>query len=139
MLRILVVVLILSSTAPAVLAQRETYLAEIRKSAAKTWNALPADLDAWKKNPNHSILWGYNPPATPLYLAATYGYLYSLNHDEQYAQRAVALLAEYGSLRSTLPADFASSRAEYSQGVPALTPTGRSGRARQSLPLSARQ
>jgi hypothetical protein len=103
------------------LAQKATYLAEIEKSAAQCWRTLPADLEAWKKNPNHSILWGYNPPATPLYLAATYGYLYSLDHNELYAQRALQLLAEYGTLRKTLPPDFASARIEYAKGVPPFT------------------
>ncbi len=111
-------VLVLSNAAQA---QKSVYLAEIEKSAAQCWRTLPSDLDAWKKNPNHSVLWGYNPPASPLYLAATYGYLYSLNHDERYARRALQLLADYGSLRKTLPAGFAASRAEYARGVPAFT------------------
>ncbi len=111
-------ILMLSHAAQA---QKGVYLAEIEKSAAQCWRTLPSDLEAWKKNPNHSVLWGYNPPASPLYLAATYGYLYSLNHDEQYAQRALHLLADYGSLRKTLPAGFAASRAEYARGIPAFT------------------
>jgi hypothetical protein len=103
------------------IAQKGAYLAEIRKSAENTWRTLPADLEAWKKNPNHTILWGYNPPATPLYLAATYGYLYSVDHNELNAQRALELLAEYGSLRKTLPPEFASGRVEYAKGVPPFT------------------
>lgn len=110
--------LVLSNTAPA---QKALYFAEIEKSTAKCWRSLPSELEAWKKNPNHSVLWGYNPPGTPVYLAATCGYLYSLNHNEVYAQRALQLLAEYGNLRKTLPADFASSRAEYAHGVPPFT------------------
>lgn len=111
-------VLLMSHTAPA---QKGLYLAEIEKSAAKCWRSLPSELDAWKENPNHSVLWGYNPPSSPIYLAATYGYLYSLNHNEVYAGRALQLLGEYGSLRKTLPAAYASSRAEYARGVPAFT------------------
>ncbi len=110
--------LVLSHTAPA---QKALYLAEIEKATGKCWRSLPSELEAWKKSPNHSVLWGYNPPGTPIYLAATYGYLYSLNHDEVYAQRALQLLAEYGNLRKTLPADYASSRAEYAHGVPPFT------------------
>jgi hypothetical protein len=115
---LLVGFLFLSHTAPA---QKGMYLADIEKSTVKCWRLLPSELEAWKQSPNHSILWGYNPPSTPIYLAATYGYLYSLNHSELYAERALRLLAEYGQLRKTLPAGFASSRAEYSRGVPAFT------------------
>jgi hypothetical protein len=102
-------------------AQKSAYLREVEKATERSWRTLPATLAAWKLHPNHSVLWGYNPPGDPIYLAATYGFLYSVTHDELYAERALQLLAEYGSLRKTLPAEFASTRAEYARGVPAFT------------------
>jgi hypothetical protein len=38
-----------------------------------------------------------------------------------YANRVVSLLSSYGDLRSTLPPGFASSRAEYDKGIPAVS------------------
>ena len=102
-------------------AQKSAYVTEIIKAAQKTRDAMPGLIAEWKKNPNHSVLWGYNPPAEPIYLAATYGHLYAITHDEAYAERALRLLADYGSLRETLPSGFAASRAEYAHGVPAFT------------------
>jgi len=74
---------------------------------------MPATLEAWKGDPRHSVLWGYNAPAQPLYLAGVYGYLYEVTREPVYATRAAKLLTEYGSLRDILPAGFAGARAEY--------------------------
>jgi hypothetical protein len=104
-----------------IMAQKNVYLAEIRKACEKSWREMPVTLERWKKDPRHSVLWGYNTPAPPLYLAGTYGYLYRLTGDRIYAERVVSLLKGYGDLRSTLAPDFASSRVEYSHGVPAVS------------------
>jgi hypothetical protein len=113
--------LIIALAPPAARAQKNLYLADIQKAAEKGWQEMPATLEAWKHDPRHSVLWGYNAPAQPLYLAGVYGYLYEITHERIYATRAAKLLTEYGSLREILPAGFAGSRAEYADGVPAVS------------------
>ena len=102
-------------------AQKARYLAEVRAAAEKGWRDLPAGLQKWRENPNHSVLWGYNSPPQPLYLAGVYSYLYKVTGQELYAERSVALLSTYGDLRQTLPAGFEATRAEYEQGVPSVS------------------
>lgn len=102
-------------------AQQDVYLAEVKVAAEKGWRDLPDMIEQWKRDPRHSILWGYNSPAQPLYLAGVYAYLYRTTGEERYAERAVELLAGYGDLRSTLPPGFEGTRAEYEQGVPAVS------------------
>jgi hypothetical protein len=102
-------------------AQKARYLVEIRSAAEKGWRDIPGILQHWRENPNHSVLWGYNAPPQPLYLASVYGYLYRLTGENVYAERAVALLSSYPDLRQTLPPGFESTRAEYEQGVPAVS------------------
>jgi hypothetical protein len=106
---------------PSGRAQKAVYLTEIRKAAEKGWREMPATLEAWKRDPRHSVLWGYNAPAQPLYLAGVYGYLYEITGEKIHATRAAKLLSEYGSLRDILPAGFAGGRAEYADGVPAVS------------------
>ena len=102
-------------------AQKARYLADIRAGAEKGWHELPVVLQQWRANPNHSVLWGYNAPPQPLYLAGVYAYLYKTTGTALYAERAVALLRAYGELRQTLPSGFEASRAEYEQGVPPVS------------------
>lgn len=117
----LVVCCALVGTVPQATAQKARYLVEIKAAAEKGWRDLPVGLQRWRENPNHSILWGYNSPPQPLYLAGVYAYLYKVTGEEPYAERGVALLAAYGDLRQTLPAGFEATRAEYEQGVPSVS------------------
>ncbi len=119
--RVPLFILLLVFAVQASWAQKEAYLTEIRKAAEKSWRDMPATLERWKKDPRHSVLWGYNSPSQPLYLAGTYAYLHRVTGDELYARRAASLLSSYGDLRSTLPPGFASTRAEYGGGVPAVS------------------
>lgn len=102
-------------------AQKDQYMTEIRIAAEKGWRDLPAALDRWRVDPRHSVLWGYNSPPQPLYLAGVYAYLYKTTGEDAYAERAVTLLSAYGDLRETLPPGFEATRAEYEQGVPAVS------------------
>ena len=117
----LVVCCTISGTMHEAFAQKARYLVEIRAAAEKGWRDLPSGLQRWRENPNHSVLWGYNSPPQPLYLAGVYSYLYKVTGLELYAERSVALLAAYGDLRQTLPAGFEATRAEYEQGVPSIS------------------
>jgi hypothetical protein len=101
--------------------QKQVYLEEIKKAAEKGWNENPSVIAAWKKSAEPSVLWGYNPPAHPVYLAAVLGFLYEETHERLYAERAAQLLGAYGDLRSSIPNEYASSRVEYENGIPSLT------------------
>jgi hypothetical protein len=65
-------------------------------------------------------LWGYNSPAEPIYLADVLGFLYQETRERVHAEHAAQLLAEYGDLRAAYPKDYAKTRAEYVNGIPAL-------------------
>ncbi len=101
-------------------AQKSQYLDEIKKSAEKGWKEYPDVIAQWKKNTKPSILWGYDSPAHPIYLASTLAFLYEQTQDKSYATKTVELLAMYGDLRNTYPKDYAKARAEYMNGVPAI-------------------
>ncbi|HMK39107.1 MAG TPA: hypothetical protein VK569_07180, partial [Bacteroidota bacterium] len=102
-------------------AQKQVYMEEIRKAADRGWAENPAAIAAWKKTAGSVVLWGYNPPAHPVYLAAVMGFLYEQTHERVYAERAAQLLSAYGDLRNSLPKEYSSSRIEYEDGIPTLT------------------
>lgn len=101
--------------------QKALYLEEIKKAADKGWRDNPEVIAEWKKNYQPSVLWGYNSPGYPIYLASTLAFLYEQTGDMLYAQRAAELLASYGDLRDSYPKDYWKTRAEYVQGVPAIS------------------
>lgn len=101
-------------------AQKSQYLDEIKKSAEKGWKEYPDVIAQWKKSTKPNILWGYDSPAHPIYLASTLAFLYEQTQEKSYAMKTVELLAMYGDLRSTYPQDYAKARAEYMNGVPAI-------------------
>ena len=101
-------------------AQKTLYLDEIKKSAEKGWKEYPEVIAQWKATTKPNVLWGYDSPAHPIYLASTLAFLYEQTRDKSYATKTVELLAMYGDLRATYPQDYAKARAEYVNGVPAI-------------------
>lgn len=106
--------------AQIVSAQKSLYLEEIKKSAEKGWKEYPEVIAQWKATTKPNVLWGYDSPAHPIYLASTLAFLYEQTRDKSYATKTVELLAMYGDLRATYPPDYAKARAEYVNGVPAI-------------------
>ena len=117
----LTMVLLCALAFQVVQAQKREYLEDIRAAAEKGWNDDPAVVAAWKKHADPNVLWGYNPPAHPVYCAAVSGFLFEQTHERVYAERAAALLSSYGDLRASIPHGYAGSRIEYENGVPSLT------------------
>ncbi|MDZ7300930.1 MAG: hypothetical protein ONB44_02175, partial [candidate division KSB1 bacterium] len=101
-------------------AQKSYYLDEIKKAAEKGWKEYPDVIAQWKKTTKPNILWGYDSPAHPIYLASTLAFLYEETGDKSYAMKTAELLASYGDLRNTYPKDYAKARAEYVNGIPAI-------------------
>lgn len=101
--------------------QKALYLDQIKKATDRAWREYPAGIEQWKKTSQPSVLWGYNPPGGPAYLAGALGFLYEETKDISYAKKAAEILASYGDLRATYPKDYSKTRAEYVNGVPALS------------------
>ncbi len=120
MMKMLIACLLCFVFAQILYAQKSQYLDEIKKSAEKGWKEYPDVIAQWKKNTKPNILWGYDSPAHPIYLASTLAFLYEQTQDKSYATKTVELLAMYGDLRNTYPKDYAKARAEYMNGVPAI-------------------
>ena len=102
-------------------AQKRQYLEEIKRSAERGWKENPAIVAEWKRSTRPNVLWGYDAPAHPVYLASTLAFLYAETGDRSYAERTAQLLSSFGDLRETLPPGYAATRAEYSDGVPSLS------------------
>jgi hypothetical protein len=100
--------------------QKSIYLDEIKKAAEKGWQDYPAIIDTWKKTTKPNVLWGYDSPGQPPYLACTLAFLYEETKDLNYARRAAEILSAYGDLRNILPKGYDTTRAEYMNGVPAI-------------------
>lgn len=100
--------------------QKAAYLQYVEDAAEAGWAAYPDVIARWKANVNPSVLWGYNSPSQPIYLADILGFLYQETGESHYAERAAQILGAYGDLRDAYPADYAASRAEYDDGIPAL-------------------
>ncbi|HAL56294.1 MAG TPA: hypothetical protein DCP63_07435 [Bacteroidetes bacterium] len=86
--------------------QKAFYLEEIKKSAEKGWQDHPRVIAEWKRSYQPSVLWGYNSPGQPIYLASSLALLYELTKETSYARRAAELLASYGDLRQAYPKEY---------------------------------
>ncbi|MDZ7269619.1 MAG: hypothetical protein ONB48_20220 [candidate division KSB1 bacterium] len=115
----LLLLMLLSLPLPAY-SQKSKYLDCITAAVEHAWARHPEVIAAWKARIDPSELWGYNPPAEPLYLADALGFLHQQTGEKIHAARAAQLLAGYGDLRQTYPGDYAKTRAEYGNGIPAL-------------------
>jgi hypothetical protein len=103
------------------LSQKSVYLEQIKKAAEQGWKDNPGVIEQWKRDYKPSSLWGYNSPGYPVYLAGTLGFLYEVTKDELYARRTAELLLSYGELRNSYPKDYWKTRAEYANGIPAIS------------------
>jgi hypothetical protein len=100
---------------------KKDYLTYIQQAAELGWQEYPGAIADWKKGVKPSPLWGYDAPAQPIYLADILGFLYQHTHDNAYADKVRQILIEYGSLRDAYPKDYWKTRAEYRNGMPALS------------------
>ena len=90
--------------------QKALYLAAIKDAAEQGWRESPQILEQWKKNTKPNILWGYDSPAHPVYLASTLAFLYEETKNKEYARKAAHLLATYGDLRENYPPEHVKAR-----------------------------
>ena len=118
--RTLALFVVVSSLGSTGLAQRSVYLGEIKKAAEKAWREYPGVIQRWKQTTKPNVLWGYDSPGHPVYLACTLAFLFEETGDREYARRAAEIISSYGDLRSILPKGYEKTRAEYLNGVPAI-------------------
>jgi hypothetical protein len=121
MRKLMSVVLFLLTTTLVYSVKKHEYLRYIREAAETGWKEYPTVVEQWKKNINPSILWGYDAPAQPIYLADVLAFLYEETKELRYAERARDILATFGDLRDAYPKDFWKSRIEYRDGMPSLS------------------
>ena len=100
---------------------KSDYLSLIKQAADEGWKEYPQVIENWKKTTKPSELWGYDAPGQPVYLADLLGFLYQETKDKSYAEKARDILAAYGDLRDVYPKDYQTKRAEYREGIPALS------------------
>lgn len=96
------------------------YLQFAHASADWTWSHYDSLTAVWKKNLDPDYIFGYNPPGGLLEMATIYSYLYEMEGDPGYAERAKKVLLTYGDFRKEYPEAAARRRTEYEDGVPAL-------------------
>jgi hypothetical protein len=103
-----------------VLAQKSVYLSVIKDAVERGWRDNTQIIEQWKKTTRPNALWGYDPPAHPVYLASTLAFLYEETKNKDYAKKAGEILAMYGDLRAIYPEANVKTRVEYEEGLPAL-------------------
>ena len=99
---------------------REEYLAYCTAAAEEAWQSLDAQHEQWRKSIDVEYVFGYNPPANDVYLAALLANLYELQGTQEYLERARGLLVNYGEYKKAYPPDYVKSRPEFANGLPAL-------------------
>lgn len=102
------------------LVKRNEYIDYIKKAVDSSLSRYPKIIDDWKKGATAYVLWGFNPPGEPVYLADALGFLYEITGNKNYARIAIKILYEYSNLKEFYPNEFARSRIEYRDGVPSL-------------------
>jgi hypothetical protein len=100
---------------------KKDYLTYIQQAAELGWQEYPGVIENWKKTAIPNVLWGYDAPAQPIYLADVLGFLYRQTQQQHYAEKVKEILLTFGRLRDAYPKEYWKSRAEYHKGIPALS------------------
>ncbi len=122
----LAAILILAAAAPPAAAAPRAipmarYLAYARASADWAYAHTDDILAQWKKTFDPLNVFGYRAPGGLLETAVIYAYFYEREKKPELAERAKAILLSYGDYRSIYPESSIKLRADYADGVPALT------------------
>ena len=96
------------------------YLEFARASAEWTWDHYDSLITSWKKNINPEYVFGYSPPGRILEMATIYAFLFELEGNKEYADRAKKVLLTYGDFSQIYAKKVTELRADYEDGVPPL-------------------
>ena len=116
-----IVLLILNSNSLAVNPiPKVNYLEFARSSAEWTWDHYDSLITSWKKNINPEYVFGYSPPGRILEMATIYAFLFELEGNKEYADRAKKILLTYGDFSQAFTERVNELRADYEDGVTPL-------------------
>ena len=119
--RLLILTLtILFSSKSSGFVKKSEYLDFIKSSVKNSLNQYQERLEEWKRSSTSYVLWGFNPPGDPIYLADALGFLYQVTGDKNYAKTAIKILDEYSELKKFYPEELKKLRVEYKDGVPTI-------------------
>ncbi|MGD8453881.1 MAG: heparinase II/III family protein [Phycisphaerae bacterium] len=100
---------------------RQTYLDLAIADYDASQASCHKQVEEWKKDCHVDPIWGYSPPAGPVWQAGLGASLYELTGDEKYATDAAEWLAALPRYKDCLPASAKDARPEYADGLPTLT------------------
>ena len=96
------------------------YLEQI-KAGLKTWLEIyDAQIERWRKSIDLNDFFGYQPPSLPIHCAVTEAFLYSLEKNKAYAERARERLISYRQFTKAYPEDYKYTHPEYENGLPPI-------------------
>lgn len=99
---------------------RASYLEYAREAADWVWDHYDSLAEVWSSRLDPNSPFGYQGPGWFLDMAGIYSFLYEVEGNPVYAERAKKVLLTYGDFRKFYPASAAQRRCEYDDGVPAL-------------------
>jgi len=98
----------------------EKYLEYSRTAANLTWERYDSIVENWKENLDPDHVFGYQPPGNLLEMATIYAYLYELEGNSEYANRAKKVILNYGDFAKVYTDKVTELRIDYEEGVPPL-------------------
>jgi len=110
-----------TTSANAQSSSRARYLDLARQAFERSVHSLPLEIDRWNNTYQPSPIWGYGPPAGPVWHAGLAGALYALTEDEQYATEAAGWMAQQQRFREAYPDSMRAARPDYARGLPVLS------------------
>ncbi|MDZ7373799.1 MAG: hypothetical protein ONB23_07485 [candidate division KSB1 bacterium] len=117
---ILVCVFVAGASASAQTFRKDDCLRYAREAADWVWDHYDSLAERWRSTMDPQSPFGYQDPGWFLDMAGIYSFLYELEGNAVYAERAKKVLLTYGDFRKYFPAAAAKVRPEYSDGIPAL-------------------
>lgn len=99
---------------------KKEYLDRAKAGAENEWNNRNALIEKYKSSIDTNYVFGYNPPAGDIYLAALYAHFYKEEGKKEYFERAKKLLCEYSDYKKAYPPNYFKKKEEYAKGLPAL-------------------
>ncbi|MFH0945021.1 MAG: hypothetical protein V2A76_07470 [Planctomycetota bacterium] len=101
--------------------ERDAYLALAKAAFEKNAKAVPGEVERWIEEYEPVAIWGFGPPAAPIWLSGLAASLHELTGEERYAQEALRWMAEMPRFKQYCPESLLLSRPDYAGGLPTLT------------------
>ncbi|HEY9189055.1 MAG TPA: hypothetical protein VIR55_14270 [Ignavibacteria bacterium] len=99
---------------------KKEYLERAKIAVQNEWKNRDQIIENYKKNIDTNYVFGYNPPAGDIYLAALHAHFYKEEGKKEDFEKAKQLLVGYGEYKKAYPPDYYKKKSEYAKGLPAL-------------------